>query len=134
MKITYLILTAGIAMTGALWSNYAGANSVGGGFWRTSPSGPAQGTGCATAVDGSKDVDFDSNLNLWGANINVAPFTGCTRVEDSHLTDLTTHCYSGASFNDSDSGGTGQASAADILRLCDSGAGGGEISYFNLSN
>lgn len=134
MKHRYLVLIAGVAVTGAVWSSHAGANTVGGGFWRTFPGDGSYSSGCATAVDGTKEVDFDANLNIWGSNINVAPFSGCTRVEDSHITELRTWCYDGNFYDDSDSGNAGQTIAADILHLCDSFAGGGELTYFKLTN
>lgn len=100
-----------------------------GGFTRTNNSSPGQGTGCkSTSTTIGRRVNWDSNLNTLGANVNVRPFAGCTLRERAHQTQLQTWCFGGDPSNPIATVLDGSATAdADIFHFC---ANGGQGSFF----
>jgi hypothetical protein len=133
MKKVYLLLTAiaMIAGTIALGRAYA-ANSVNGTFTRATNFSPSRTTGCVQSQGASgKRVQMDANLNIWGANVNIAPFGGCTRREGNHQDQLFTACFDGWSFLNSNSGNINLD--ADIFHDCFPHGGGKRSDFWMLA-
>lgn len=127
MKRTALILATVTALSAG--AAFAVDTPQSGGFIRANNSAPAQGTLCkSTSTTIGRRVNWDSNLNSLGANVNVRPFAGCTLRERAHQTQLQTWCFGGNPANPFATVQNGTSGAdADILHLCPTG---GQQSFF----
>jgi hypothetical protein len=127
MKRISLILAAATVLSAG--AAFAVDTPQSGGFNRIDNNAGAQGTGCrSTSTTFARRVNWDSNLNSLGANVNVRPFAGCTLRERVHQTQLQTWCFGGDPAHPFSTIQNGTAATdADILHLCGTG---GQSSFF----
>lgn len=125
MTKTYAVIAAGALLGGTVWFGTAAAvEAVSGTYNRPSIYSPPVASGCRTLTFNltGKKVQLDSNLNAWGANINIRPNANCNKNEWNHVTQLVSTCWDGYSRNESKVGWSGND--ADILHDCSARFGG----------
>lgn len=132
MKIKHLA-TAGLLITAAALVAPVSANTRSGVLTRNTNASPAVATGCQVVTNSLGSVRFDSNLNTFGANVNIAPPVCPILPATSHLTSLKTTCFNGTIINQFGGGQAGQANTADLLHDC-SAKGGGRRADWSASN
>ena len=131
MKIVYPVI-AGLLIAGAALIGQVSANTQTGVLTRPNNGAPAVGTLCRVVTNASGRVNFDANLNSFGANVNIQPpIPFCGLQQTNHATQLMTTCFNGVQFWQLKQGTP--AVDADILHDC-SANGGGQRADWGAAN
>lgn len=129
MKRTRIaLMTVGALAASLLVLSQVRADAVFGTLSRSSNFDVSKSSGCKTATNGSHTVKFDSNLNILGGNLHIAPSVGCTTVNANHNSQLGTQCFDGFVYQMQSVNGT-PLLPANIYQDC-SRHGGGAYSIY----